>query len=302
MMRFLLGLIALVVIPELCLAQSFYAIRQQRNVIASFGTGSSTYYGELANPGAVINYQPNINIGLQYFLHPRVSIRTELNWFILQGSDANANDIGRRVRNLSFKDNCFELSATGALSLYSNGNRHYRRPGINVYGFAGIGLLYFNPTTEYKGKTYSLEPLHTEGVAYSLLTPVIPFGLGARLKLGPNTNLVIEGGFRKTFTDYLDDVSTKYIDNNSFTDPIAKALADRRQEYDPSLTLAKSGSKRGNPDAYDSYFLLNTKIEYYLPLNISRRGNGLIASKRNKSMYRYKKGGGLRRGKKFLFF
>jgi hypothetical protein len=294
-MRFLLGLIALVVVPELCLAQSFYAIREKRSLIASFGTGSSTYYGELSNPGAVINYQPNINVGLQYFMNPRISVRTELNWFILEGSDTKASDLGRKIRNLSFKDNCFEISATGTISLFSNGNRHYRRPSINLYGFAGIGLLYFNPKTEYKGQTYSLQPLKTEGVSYSLITPVVPFGLGARFKLGPNLNLVVEGGFRKTFTDYLDDVSSKYVDNASFTDPIAKALADRRQEYDPNLALASAGDKRGNPSTNDSYFLLNTKIEYYLPVNFQKRGKGLIANKRNRSMYRYKKGGGLRK-------
>jgi hypothetical protein len=265
----------------------------------SAGTGSSTYYGELTNPGTLIKYQPNFNVGLQYFVTERISVRTEANWFLLQGDDNVATDGGRRQRNLSFRSNCVELSATGSVSLYSNGPRFYRRPKINIYGFGGIGLLYFNPTADYKGQTYSLQPLRTEGVAYSLVVPVIPFGLGARLRVGPYTNIVVEAGWRKTFTDYLDDVSSKYVDNASFTDPIAKALADRRQEYDPNLPLAKAGSIRGNPNAYDSYLLLNAKIEYYLAWEPKRKGSGLVANKRNRYNSNRKSMGGYGR-KKFL--
>lgn len=296
----LFALLVVLIIPELAVSQSFYTIRNQRSVILSGGTGSSTYYGDLVNPGVTLNYQPNINVGLQYFFHPRVSARAELNWFKLEGSDANANDEGRRNRNLSFYSSNFEISATGLVNLYSNGPRFYRRPKINFYGFAGVGLLYFNPKADYKGQSYSLQPLRTEGVAYSLLTPVIPYGLGVRLRIGPYTNIVVEGGWRKTFTDYLDDVSGRYINNASFTDPVAASLADRTQEYDPSLPLHKAGQIRGNPNNYDSYFLLNAKVEYYLKWDVhKRKGSGLISSKRNNSMYRSRPQYGYPR-KKFL--
>ena len=61
--------------------------------------------------------------------------------------------------------------------------------------------------------------------------------------------------YRFTFTDYLDDVSTVYIDPNSFTDPIARELADRRPEL--GLEPASAGDKRGNPDKNDGYFTQN---------------------------------------------
>jgi hypothetical protein len=302
MKRFGLILLVSCLCSESLFSQSFYAVRERRSIIGSFGTGTSTYYGDLSNPGTLVNYHPNINVGLQLFLTDRISARAELNWFQLQGSDATANEFGRKIRNLSFKSNCFEITTTASISLYSNGNRHYRRPFFNVYAFGGLGLLYFNPTAEYKGQTYSLQPLKTEGVSYGLIVPVIPLGIGARIKIGPHTNLVVEGGYRKTFTDYLDDVSSKYVNNNSFTDPIAKSLADRSQEIDPAYPLASAGAKRGEPSNTDSYFLLNTKIEYYLPWDTRRRGNGLISKRSNRSMYRYRKGGGLKRPKKFLFF
>ncbi len=175
----------------------------------------------------------------------------------------------RKKRGLSFLDNCFEASATGAINLYANGNRYYRRPMINIYAFTGIGLLYFNPTAKLNGKTYSLEPLHTEGVSYSRVVPVIPMGLGLRLKMGPNTNIVFEGGYRKTFTDYLDDVSNKYVDPASFGNNLAaRYFANpNNPAYNNNFAPIPSGEtnnyttgfKRGNPKTTDSYFLLNVE-------------------------------------------
>src|SRR5258708_872142 len=104
----LLLLLGIFIVPTISVSQSFYTVRNQRAVIFSGGTGSSTYFGDLANRGIGLNLQPNLNVGLQYFVHPRISARAELNWFVLEGSDASANEAPRRNRNLSFRTNCFE--------------------------------------------------------------------------------------------------------------------------------------------------------------------------------------------------
>ncbi len=299
---FFIFVLALIVLcPEFTQAQSFFAARRERSMILTVGTGSSTYYGELSNPGTLIKYQPNVNLGLQFYIAPKISVRGELNWFILQGTDTQANDNSRKKRNLSFQSSCFELSATGAISLYANGNRYYRRPAINVYGFAGIGLLYFNPTATYQGKSYALQPLHTEGVSYGKFVPVIPMGLGVRLKTGPNTNIVVEGGYRKTFTDYLDDVSSKYTAPSS--NPVTAYFQNpSNPTYNPGATgntnTYKAGDQRGDPSKTDSYFLLNVKLEYYLPYAAAgKRSSGLIGGGKRKSTYRYNKSGGIKRRK-----
>src|SRR5258708_2939453 len=284
--------------PELSQSQSFFTVKRQRHLILTAGTGSSTYYGELTNPGTYIKLQPNLNVGILKYYTPKIFLRAELNWFEIKGSDSEANEISRLNRGLSFRSSCFEISGVGAISLYANGNRYYRRPSLNIYGFAGLGLLYFNPKADYKGGAYALEPLHTEGKSYSRITPVIPFGLGVRLKTGPNTNLVLEGGYRKTFTDYLDDVSTKYSPVS--TDPVVAYFQNPNNPvYNPDATgntnIYKEGSVRGNPSAMDSYFLLNVKVEYYLPITTSgKRGNGLIYGGKRNSMYRYNNRGGIK--------
>jgi len=275
-------IILLMTISAFAEAQSFYAARRERSLILSAGLGTSTYYGDLANTNAYIKADPNINAALEYYLSRRIGARVELNWFTLAGDDKDANGGGRVERNLSFQSSNFELSAVGIVNLFTHGDRYYRRPGFNVYGFAGIGLLYFNPkATDQLGNSVALQPLKTEGVPYSLVTTVLPYGLGVRFKVTPMFNLAIEAGFRKTFTDYLDDVSTTYPGAASFNgDAQAIFFSDRR--IDPA-TNGTVGGIRGNPNSLDSYMLLNAKVEYYLPWSIGGSDRRKTYSKKRKS-------------------
>lgn len=271
MKRLYLPTCLLLVTTLLAEAQSFYSLRKNRSLILVAGTGTSTYFGELQNEGDYMDAKPNLNVGLQYYISRNISLRGEANWFQLSGDDAKANSGGREKRNLSFISNNYEISLTGAFNLFPNGFRYYQRPGINTYAFAGLGLLYFNPTAELNGVKYALQPLQTEGVPYDRFQFVVPFGLGVRFKAGPFFNFALEGGYRKTFTDYLDDVSTVHPDKSTWTDPIAIALSDRGVEV--GQEPRPPGSIRGNPETKDGYFLMNVKLEYYLPTNFLFGGN-----------------------------
>lgn len=292
-MRKWLVIAALIASAEATFGQSFYAIRKNRSIILVAGTGTSTYIGELSNPGDYFDTKLNINAGLQMYFTPRISGRVEATWFTLRGTDSEADDESRKERNLSFSSNNVELGFTGAISLFPNGNRYYRRPYFNLYAFGGVGFIYFNPKTEYQGQTYALQPLNTEGADYSRFGLVIPYGLGGRLKAGPNFNIALEGGYRKTFTDYLDDVSTVHLGPSAFSDPIAAALSDRRPEIGKPATPA--GTQRGNPESLDGYFLVNVKLEYYLPWDVGGQGSGRMYNQKRSSYYRYNKRGGVRR-------
>lgn len=294
----LIGFLALTLIPDQASGQSFYAMRRSRSLMFVGGIGTSSYLGELSNPGDYLQAKPTINIGLQYYFTRSFAVRADFSWFQLSGSDAKSNDVesGRQGRNLSFSSNNFEMSMVGIYNLYPQGRTFYQRPAFNVYAFAGIGLCYFNPTTDYQGTTYSLPALQTELVSYSTFTPVIPMGLGVRFKLGPFVNLSLEGGYRLTFTDYLDDVSTIHHDASMFSDPIAAALSDRRGELNPPQPLKTTGDIRGNPKTNDGYILYTARIEFYLPSNFLQGHGGQKSMKHNKkAFYRYNKRGGLRK-------
>lgn len=284
----LVFLLFLLLTPFFADAQSFYAIRRERSLILTGGLSSSSYFGELKNDGELIDAKPAVTVGLQYYFTPIISARTELTYFTLKGSDADADDPGRTIRNLSFTSGNVEWNFVGMVNLFPMGRKFYQRPRFNLYGFAGIGLMYMNPKAEYEGKKYALQPLETEGVHYARVQPVIPYGLGVRVKAGPFFNVCVESGWRTTFTDYMDDISTVYPDRSTWTNPIRIALSDRRQELDSSLEPASAGSKRGNPDKNDSYYFLTLKIEYYLPSNFMAKHNQrrkLYNSKR-KAYYR----------------
>jgi hypothetical protein len=257
-------------------AQSFYSIKRDRKFIASVGSGTSSYFGELSNDGDFIDAKLNLNFGLQYFITERISIRSEVTWFQLTGDDAEADDASRTRRNLSFVSNNYELNIEGIVNLLPKGQRFYQRKPINAYIFAGLGVVNYNPkgevpNTEFNGALLSdagnkvaLRPLQTEGVKYGNFSLVIPMGLGVKIKAGPFINVALEGGFRKTFTDYLDDVSTFYADRSGESE-LAMAMADKRWALANVLEPRPVDAVRGNPDADDAYFIMNVKLEYFLP-------------------------------------
>ena len=108
--------------------------------------------------------------------------------------------------------------------------------------------------------------------------------MGVKWKISEFANIVVDGGYRFAFTDYFDDASTVYLDNSSFTDPIAADLADRGPEIGEELKSA--GSKRGNPGFDDTYFILNIRAEYYLPATFNPFQVNKLRTHRRKQYYR----------------
>ncbi|MBL0745451.1 DUF6089 family protein [Chryseolinea lacunae] len=282
-----LAILAIVIVtgmPLLGYSQSFNLLRQERNFLVSVGSGTANYYGEMVNPGEFGKLKPNIALGAEYYLSSRISARAELTWFQLSGDDAKADD-DRVKRNLSFTSNCIEFSVLGAVNLSPMGLRFYQRSKLNVHAFAGIGVLYFNPKAKYEGNSYPLAPLQTEGVKYSRVQPVIPFGLGARVKLNPFFNILVEAGYRITFTDYLDDVSSRrYPDPATLQSDLSRALSDRRGEIGADVPYTKG--VRGNPDKKDGYFITNITLQYYLPVSLFENSDRKLYNRKRKAYYR----------------
>lgn len=265
--------------PLTAISQSFYAVRKERSLLLTAGIGSANYFGELTNPGSLGIITPGLNVGLEHSVGDRFAARLEATWFKISGDDAKADDgiDERRARNLSFVSNNIELASTLTVSMFPKGRRFYQRSAFNIYGFVGLGIAYINPKTEYNGEMVALQPLQTEGIAYSRFQPVIPFGGGVVFKIGPFFNLAFEGGLRKTFTDYLDDVSIKrYPDPATLSNDLSRALSNRSNG---------SARIRGNPESDDWYFMMNARIQYYLPVDFisGSGGNRKLYTKKRKS-------------------
>lgn len=194
------------------------------------------------------------------------------------------NELWRKQRNLDFKTNLSEAYIAAEifpLMLLNSGQEDYR-PRLRPYGVVGVGVFHFNPQgslTDANGnKTwYYLQPLHTEGEGfaevpqrknYSLTQFNIPLGFGAKYYLSDRVNLSLEVLERKTFTDYIDDVSTDYINPNLFDKYLTpQNAAVARQISDkvfgivtPGVTRYSPGTQRGNPNQNDAYFSVSLKL------------------------------------------
>lgn len=229
----------------------------------------------------------NTSIGGGFFLSANfkyaVGLRLEAAFGRLSANDnvlTGISDIAkeRYNRNLQFRTNISEISAIVELHpffIFINWeDRDQDPPRWSPYLLGGVGFYSFNPQAQGPDGTWvDLQPLSTEGQgfneypersAYKLKQLNIPIGLGVKYEL--SQALTVRGEFvlRKLFTDYLDDVSTRYIDpalyNQYFTPDkaaLAQYMADRQIEQ---RTNPNGGGKRGNPDQNDSYFSFNIKI------------------------------------------
>lgn len=145
---------------------------------------------------------------------------------------------------------------------------------ITPYGFAGIGLFKFSPYTvdSVYGKVY-LNGLSTEGQGlpqypdrkpYKKIQLNIPVGAGVKYALSDDVQFGFEFGLRVNFTDYLDDVSTTYVDQNILLNakgPVAVAVAFRGDELKPDpRAYPGAGSIRGSAKAKDYYYFALARL------------------------------------------
>jgi hypothetical protein len=232
----------------------------------SAGAGLSSYFGDLKNSRTDLWAKPSTQLGIQYRINNHLHLRTEAMWYRISGADSlNEQETLIYNRNLSFRSDNFEWNVVAVYQIFNKFSR-FNRPMFNPYGFAGFGLTTVNPETQYNGGWYKLRPLMTEGTDYSGVALVIPFGVGVAYHISNSWDLSLELGYRYTFSDYLDDVSGAYVGVENISDPIRKALSDRRPEI--GLPPKPAGFEdRGNSNVNDWYLITGLKISYTPGIN-----------------------------------
>lgn len=229
--------------------------------------------------GAFISFYPNKWLGF----------RLAGQYTFVAGRDNIINTKGedelyRKARNLDFKSHMWEaytaieIAPTMLFAKYDDYD-----PRIKPYGFIGIGLFHFDPqgslTNANGAQTwYKLQPLHTEGQGfpeypnvkdYKLTQVNIPMGAGIKYDLSSKVTTAVELLYRKTFTDYIDDLSTTYIDPFYFTKYLSAAdAAIARKIHDKTITSlspgvnqrVSPGDQRGNVNNNDAYFSFVLKL------------------------------------------
>jgi hypothetical protein len=258
------------------------------------GLGPMFFLGDLGGHyGVGKRFLKDLNIPLTQFskglflnLYPEefIGFRVAINQGKLTGDDAiinpdkNGEEIFRKQRNLEFRSNIWE--AYGAIEFYPtvfieryDGLKGKLRP----YGVIGFGAFHFNPQARYydaagNATWVDVQPLRLEGQGmteyptrpqYSLTQYMVPMGIGFKYYLKDNLYIGLEVLHRKTFTDYIDNVSKDYIDANLFDKYLtpqqsimAKQLYYRENQYNGSTRppFPYVGEQRGDPKQNDAYF------------------------------------------------
>ena len=205
----------------------------------------------------------------RFAITPLSFVRLSYTYGEISGADSLSPGTPRGVRNLSFRNRLHEGALVFERSIIDNFYAMVKG-GVKVdfrFFLFGGGAYYFgNPQANLQNKWYDLAPLKTEGqvVPYKTHGFSIPFGVGFNYTVFHKNNVMryeARIGFRKTFTDYLDDLSFNYADPAVFDDPIAYALADRRKvNRDDYHSIA--GAKRGNSTYKDMYVFAELTISF----------------------------------------
>ena len=227
--------------------------------------GASNYNGDLAREIVLKETHPatgfffRYNIGKYFSLKPSFQIGT------ISGDDKNFEE--NKYRNLSFKSNIAEISTVMEVNFRPFGAQ-VRTESFTPYIEFGLAAFHFNPKAEYNGDVFALRNLHTEGQkkAYKLTQLSIPFGMGLKWSVNQNFTVGFEFVYRKTFTDYLDDVSTTYPDLQTQTKTygsVSAALSDRSGEV-PGVVAPMSSQTdmRGDPGLKDWYLFTMFSFSY----------------------------------------
>ncbi len=246
------------------LFQACFAQDWQAEVMA----GTAGYSGDLSGSDYSFRHvRPALALNGKWLFNDRLALRGGFSYGNIGASDKDNPDSNFRRRNLSFRTNVFEFSFAVECNLLSPDLFD-----IYPYVFLGAGFFHFNPySTDNENNRVWLRPLSTEGEGlpeypgrkpYSLNQFCIPFGGGIKKTLDARFTAALEMGFRKIFTDYLDDVSATYISE-------AVLLREKGQK---AVEMAfrdlrgpqPAGHARGNSGKVDWYYFTGLKLTYTL--------------------------------------
>lgn len=236
--------------------------------------GASNYTGDLQDKSFTFSQSHFAGgFGASYDITDHFSVQTAATFGTLSANDKFGRN---KNRNLNFTTALTEVSVVAQYFITPLSD-HVLTP----YVFAGVAVYHFNPYThDTSGEKSYLKPLSTEGEGfiqgknnYNLTQFAIPFGAGVKFSLSDDVNVGLELGYRKSFTDYLDDISSTYVDQATLlANRGAKAveLAYRGGELKNGGIYPAGGSTRGSSAHKDWYYFTGLTISFRL-----FSGNGL---------------------------
>jgi hypothetical protein len=251
--------------------------------------GAANYLGDIGGGDLARNFVFNLEMKdtrwstggfVRYRFSPAFAYQGAITYARIQGADSESENYARRGRNLSFKNDLIMLNNKlewypSQLTVSDVGKTGRYRTDYKTYFFTGFGIFYHNPKAEYNGTKYKLRQLMTEGKKYSPVSLSIPFGAGFYFTHRNKHRFGLEMSWNMTFTDYLDDVSTDYVNPSLMSsDPIAASLANRNDQLDYSLGnypgpanygyYSGHTNPRGDASDKDNFMMISLSYSYVI--------------------------------------
>jgi hypothetical protein len=267
--RFTYKIVAIFLLCFLVTVSNVKAQQFKPNTEIGVLLGASYYLGDL---NTTHFNQSSLAAGLviRRNIDKRFAYKAELMYLNLRSDETNSEDTIAYNRGLHFKSPVYELSGQLEFNFlpYDPGNPLYT---WTPFVYAGASLFNFNPQGENaNGEWVDLQPLGTEGQGttqpntdskYSLIQFAAALGGGVKIAVNNNFNIIFEYSTRKTFTDYLDDVSGNYVSNKP---PEWSDNPDAEYLSDPNDRVYPLGKERGDPDKNDWYSFAGVTLSFKL--------------------------------------
>tara|TARA_B100001250_G_C19712496_1_gene749855 strand:+ start:108 stop:938 length:831 start_codon:yes stop_codon:yes gene_type:complete len=249
-----------------------YTFSQQE---VSVFLGTSIFHGDVGYNSLKIgntdklflNSQLAWGLSFRNNFNERFSINLSFKRGVISAYDNQSEDLFLVNRNLDFRSKVSEFSTNIEFNFshYIIGSKKFNKA---LYVFTGISGFIFNPQGLTEQNTWvDLQPLGTEGQGsvvypdrdkYSLFSIGVPIGLGYKININTNIALNLSWSWTMTFTDYIDDVSTQYVNPNILS-PLAQQMADK------STFGTENGLQRGNSQNNDKFGFVGISFVYKIP-------------------------------------
>ena len=236
--------------------------------------GLAHYFGDLNTRASISRPKPALGAFFRKQFGNYVGLRLSAHYAQLGYSDNYSSNEYQKTRNLSFNSNIWEVALQGDFNFFKfiPTNPDY---AFTPYITLGIGLFTYDPYAYTNGKKEFLRPLGTEGQLigyngrkpYSTLAMCIPLGVGFKYNLSEKFNFFFELAHRFTSTDYLDDVSSTYVDLDTLKEGSGKKSAEMsyRGKFIENYEMPiQGGSIRGNAKKKDWYYFAGVKCSLTL--------------------------------------
>jgi hypothetical protein len=136
----------------------------------------------------------------RYRFNELFALTTEFNYGKIGGADSLSPETSSRYnRAYYFENHLYEMAFKGEVYL----PKYYLDVPFDLYAYVGFGLFYHDPDLAVTN------PETFQAGSFSHVQPAIPMGIGLHYTLPNNFRIGYNIGWRKTFTDHLDGLSTR---------------------------------------------------------------------------------------------